>query len=775
MKVSILITTFDRPRYLRHSLDSLCRQSFGSLDFEVVVVNDGVDDEVADIVARYASAGVPIKHLFTGQRNTDGLITRHPGYALNIAIQQSDADIIVLSNSDVYHIGETLLPIVWAVMSDPLALGTLGQVHDDDGRLLPLLERVVPPTTQELEREMASVRGRIYHKADGMKSDPRMPYFLAVRRERLLEVGGYDEDLNGYACDDSDLMARLCEHGCHYVFTQAEAVHLHHGSRAKAIEARRAAYNFNARLQRDRAGQVVRNEGRRWGQIKPEDSSIAASICIATFDKAKLLKGTLESIYQQKPPFEFETIVVDDGSPPGSRTRQICKQFSVRYHRIDRPHDFRNPCTPRNIAYRLAKGRVIIAQSDEVVHVNPDTIERLVADLNPGHVLFANVLSLYENGAIEGEYVGIKRRPHPLFFLGSLYRADLYAVGGNDEEFQCGPAYEDRWFSDCLMNGLHLIPKFSQSIVGHHVWHPRRSNPEIEKPSKQLLKDKRAAAISGKAPWCSSGGPWSFDGTPIVHPSRRGVNSIVVCVEYDDFLAITLEKNRRHFDRTLVVTTWGDTKTHDVAACYDCECFNTTAFTHDGTASGVDTMEHHQDKAAFNKGSAMEAGFDLLGREGWICVWDADILMPETVSVEGLDKSCLYTPIRHLLEDPTKHLDYVDESSWQSLPSPTRDYEFSGYFQLFHASTVPPPWYGITSTHAGVCDSEFEVKFPEDKRKRPPFVVLHLGPEGTPNKGARVGNNWAGRVSPRIDTGEVHPMAVARQVMVRQIAARGGK
>lgn len=725
MKTSILMTTYNRPKHLRHALDSLVRQPLKGC--EIVVINDATEDETADIVKEYASA--PIRYLFTGQRNKDGCIWRVPGFALNIGIQQSDAEIIILTNSDVYHIGDTVAKIIRAVKSKPFTLATLGAIYDDDGRML---ERLGQSPPEEIVEELKQLEPE-----EGNVPSPEMPYFLGVKREYLLTIGGYDEDLNGYACDDSDLMSRLIACGCRYLRTKTEAVHLFHGRRPAVLPINQeAARNFNARLQEHRRGRVRRNTDRKWG-TGPADTSIMASICIATYDKADLLEGTLASIFRQCPPFEFEVIVVDDGSPPNKGTQYLCEKYQAQYHYIQRPHTFRNPCTARNIAYRLAKGRVIIAQSDEVVHVTDNAIERLVEELTPGHFVLANVMSLREDGSIEGEYVGRSRRPHPLFFLGSLYRADLYAVGGNDEEFRAGPACEDRWFAHCLMHGRGLIPKYSETIVGHHAWHPRRSNPQIESPSYKLLKDKTEAALRGTIPWQSAGGPWPFNGEPIPMPSKKGINAIVACVKYDDFLAITLPHNRKHFDRVMVVTTWDDTRTHKVAAMHDCECFNTTAF--------------HDRGDPFNKGRAMEEGFDLLGRVGWICIWDADTIMPSCVSLDGLEIDTLYTPIRRILDDPTRHLEYADEATWATLPSPTQPHEFSGYFQLFHASAIPAPWYSSDSRTAEKCDSDFAAKFPAGKRKRPPWEVLHLGPEGMPELGTRRGRNWSGRVTPRID------------------------
>jgi len=234
------------------------------------------------------------------------------------------------------------------------------------------------------------------------------------------------------------------------------------------------------------------------------------SICMSTYDKASLLKQMLESVFAQHPPFEFEVIVVDDGSPTAD-TRNVCAEFPVQYHRIDRSPGFKNPCVARNVAYRAAKGEVVVCQSDEVLHVTPDCIERLVVDLTQGTFLIARVLCRNQQGAVCGEFTGMNRQK-PYFFLGSLLRKDLYAIGGNDEDFIVAPAYDDAWFADCLMNGLHLKPVYSTEIIGHHLWHSVRNDLTLQWKSERLYQQKVKMATEKKIGWCASGGPWPCDG-----------------------------------------------------------------------------------------------------------------------------------------------------------------------------------------------------------------------------------------------------------------------
>lgn len=241
----------------------------------------------------------------------------------------------------------------------------------------------------------------------------------------------------------------------------------------------------------------------------PPDS-IYCSITLSTRNKDACLAVTLERLVKQIAPFLFEIIVVDDGST--DCTEQVCRKFGVEYYYLDNKR-YRNPAVARNVAFRAAKGEVIIAQSDDIVPAAYDSVARLVEQLRPGEFILGRTDNYrYEDGQpgeFIQEYCG-PSRPVPYFFFGAMTREDLYAAGGYDEEF-VEPCYDDNWLADCLIQGQKLQPRITPDVLAHHQFHgyPTDSHQD-EQISKDLYRRKVLAA-EHTGSWCNSGGSWRLE------------------------------------------------------------------------------------------------------------------------------------------------------------------------------------------------------------------------------------------------------------------------
>lgn len=194
------------------------------------------------------------------------------------------------------------------------------------------------------------------------------------------------------------------------------------------------------------------------------------------------------------------------------------------------------------------------------------------------------------------------------------------------------------------------------------------------------------------------------------------IRGITVSVGYGPLLAITLPRNMRHFTECVVVTSPDDRETQAVArAVPGVRLLITDAFRRHG--------------ARFNKGLALEEGFDTLGRDGWILIWDADILMPNGLGLEHIRPNTLHGAKRRILEDPTQ---WTPEFNWKTCTC-SHDQGPIGFFQLFHSDSDSVrgkhPWYDVSYPHAGGGDAYFMDLWPHNRRRILPIECLHLGPK----------------------------------------------
>lgn len=253
MKASIVIATHRRNPLLKWNLMSLV-WALKEDDIEVLVLDDShAIDEGCQVLA----ADFGAKYIHTGKtKGSDHW--RTPGFAFNIGAKLAQGDVLVLSCAEVYHPLNTL-KLMLSVMEvapgryDDTAVAIPRCIRDDKGGVLGLLTQDATPNTSEIERLRAL--------------DATLPFFMAVQRQRFLDIGGYDEDFTGVCWDDNDITERLILSGGKYVPVAADVVHLfhpRHNYRSAAIMKR---WNHNKALYDERRGQVVRNKNRKWGVL----------------------------------------------------------------------------------------------------------------------------------------------------------------------------------------------------------------------------------------------------------------------------------------------------------------------------------------------------------------------------------------------------------------------------------------------------------------------------------------------------------------------------
>lgn len=259
IKASLLITSYLNSHLLKWNLASLARQQL-PFSFETIVLNDGLPDESEHLCQQYENQ-LNIRYVFTGHRNQPGhMVYRVPGFALNIGARLARGQIIIISCAQMFHLNHTIPHLVYPLQYDAKLLTTsIGM--DDDGSFLTQLEKSGGDFDWD---SYFSIYPRL---------NTRLPFLMAINRQQFINIGGYDEDMIGFANDDEDLMERLLFNGCNIYLTQALTIHLFHNRHFKE-HGDSPETRYNVHLYRSRKGRILRNQHREWGRLEvaPEES-----------------------------------------------------------------------------------------------------------------------------------------------------------------------------------------------------------------------------------------------------------------------------------------------------------------------------------------------------------------------------------------------------------------------------------------------------------------------------------------------------------------------
>jgi len=200
--------------------------------------------------------------------------------------------------------------------------------------------------------------------------------------------------------------------------------------------------------------------------------------------------------------------------------------------------------------------------------------------------------------------------------------------------------------------------------------------------------------------------------------------AITTCVDYLDWLRVTVPYNRHHFSKWFVVTCSGDSVLDwDGVREYDLSVFVSN--------------EWKLDEGLFRKWNAIQdfvnrCLFSSVRLLSWVVLLDADILWPKEIKPFSLKFGCLYVPVRRNMESWKPGEGIPDEDKWVSY-NVHSGWDWSGYTQIFHSVDpviVRKRWFSDKWNFADGGDVEFANKWPLFKRKRTSFEVLHLGRSG---------------------------------------------
>lgn len=228
------------------------------------------------------------------------------------------------------------------------------------------------------------------------------------------------------------------------------------------------------------------------------------------------------------------------------------------------------------------------------------------------------------------------------------------------------------------------------------------------------------------------------------------LEAVTVCVGFDDLLDVALSHNHCHFDTLIVVTSFDDKRTHAVARKHGATCVQTDHFSKNGRN--------------FNKGAAINAGFNYFQYHGWRMHLDSDIVLPDNLrrilfNHAHLERDWIYgadrvdviglKELRKVKQAPQHGHNSFVSNPHRSLSPRYMDALHGwlplGFFQLWHASCQKPYPYSLgTAAHD---DISFSALWPRHRRQLLPGVIAHHLCTEPPT----LGQNWDGvRRMPRL-------------------------
>src|SRR4051812_3293406 len=202
-EIAVLVSSFERPGHLRRVLASIAAQRGIGNALEVVVTDDGSRDETPRLVRRFAaSVGFAVR------------FTTHPheGFQLsrcrNEGVRASTAPYLLFLDGDCIlppdhlrvHLDRRRAGFAMAGYYIYLSEQVSQQITEDDVRSGSYLSRIT--LAQRMQMGMRHLRASFY----SFIGDPRRPKLLGgnlgIARGDYERVNGYDENFEGWGCED---------------------------------------------------------------------------------------------------------------------------------------------------------------------------------------------------------------------------------------------------------------------------------------------------------------------------------------------------------------------------------------------------------------------------------------------------------------------------------------------------------------------------------------------------------------------------------------------
>lgn len=236
--VTVVVPTYNRSKLLSYTLNALANQELKQITMEVIVVDDGSNDNSQEVVEQF-SKRLNLRYYFQEDK----------GYrvasARNIGITHANGDVVIFIDSGVI-VGSRTIESHWQFHAEKqLPVAVIGYVfgfdqHNDAAlELMDLIDAERPDDSiryfKETNRHL-DIREPAYKKYEDKIDLLPAPWVffwtcnVSARKTSLLAIDKFDENFNfRWGVEDQDLGLRLYKNGVPiYLNREAVAIHYPH-------------------------------------------------------------------------------------------------------------------------------------------------------------------------------------------------------------------------------------------------------------------------------------------------------------------------------------------------------------------------------------------------------------------------------------------------------------------------------------------------------------------------------------------------------------------
>jgi glycosyltransferase involved in cell wall biosynthesis len=241
--VSVIIPTYNRSELLGYTLNALASQSASKDYFEVIIGDDGSDDDTYQVMEKFQGL-LNLKYVYQSD------IGYRPGSARNKAIEKAEGYICLFIDCGIILHSTCIAEHILFHSNKNVLRSAVGYVygydHDktSESEIKTLIDLKNPDLSIEklsAFEEYSDIREKQYRKYNDIIENLPAPWFyfwtchVSAITSVIKKIGLFDENYDGrWGVEDIDLGFRLNQNGNKiYLLRSAKAIHYPHGKNKK--------------------------------------------------------------------------------------------------------------------------------------------------------------------------------------------------------------------------------------------------------------------------------------------------------------------------------------------------------------------------------------------------------------------------------------------------------------------------------------------------------------------------------------------------------------